>query len=93
MAALRAASYKSVTPVLLAVFPPPGLMLLASVSGSSWSLILLEKRVCVTPAVLQSGGAFLLGVGVGGGQFVRVAAFCGCFQPAATCFGGKRLHF
>ena len=34
-----------------------------------------------------------MGVSVGGGgQYVEVAAFCGCFQSVATCFGGKRFR-
>ena len=93
----------TVTLVLLAAFPLPGRVFLASVSGSSWSLISLEKRVCVPFAVLQAVGALPLvlpmlrrhfwWVWKEGSACVGVAAFCGCFQPAATCSGGKRLRF
>ena len=37
--------------------------------------------------------AFLVGVSVGGEQYVRLTVFCRFFQPAATCSGGKRFLF
>ena len=47
----------------------------------------------VTFSSSNASKAFLVGVGVGGEQYVRLTVFCRFFQPAATCSGGKRFLF